>query len=492
MCGSVGIPHERVSKIDQFTAAFERAIQTPGPRMIEIDMVSIGPFSQSFAGPPAGAAVSPCDLTRLAILSERPESKPVGHALCCTAHDNQVQGVKRMNHSRRSILASLAIGAISCAWPAQAQDAPPAFPRKAMTFVVPLSAGGPVDILGRLLAQEYQTRTGQSATVENKTGGAGNIGIDMVRKSTPDGTTLLVIPAGNLTINPTLLKNFSFQVERDFAPITMLATAPNIVLASHQLGVSTVAELIAKAKQGKVTYGTPGVGSQLHLLMELLRVKTGGEFVHVPYRGSAPALNDLIGGHIDLVSTNLTAALGAIQAGTVVPLAMTTAQRSPLVPNVTTLMEAGIPDIDVTSWYGLLSPHAVPADVHEAIFTVTRDVLSTPVVQGKLQAQGLSAQIEEFGEIRSAYPARNRTMGGCHQEPQHHRGVSVSWMACQMRGGVAGSGMSSIPHSDNASKIALMTAGGPPTFPASLPPFTPSRFVFVGTRAYSEATSGMW
>jgi tripartite-type tricarboxylate transporter receptor subunit TctC len=300
-----------------------------------------------------------------------------------------------MGHSRRNILAALLMSAIASAWPAQAQDAPPAFPRKPMTLVVPLSAGGPVDILGRLLAQEYQTRTGQSATVENKTGGAGNIGIDMVRKSTPDGTTLLVIPAGNLTINPTLLKNLSFQVERDFAPITMLATAPNIILASRQLGVSTVAELIAKAKQGKVTYGTPGVGSQLHLLMELLRVKTGGEFVHVPYRGSAPALNDLIGGHIDLVSTNVTAALGAIQAGTIVPLAMTTAQRSSLVPNVTTLMEAGVPDIDVTSWYGLLSPSAVPADVREAIFTVTRDVLNTPAVQSKLQAQGLSTQIEE-------------------------------------------------------------------------------------------------
>jgi len=300
-----------------------------------------------------------------------------------------------MEQSRRSLIAMLTGAAICFAWPAQAQDAPAAFPHRPMTLVVPFTAGGPVDILGRLLAQEYQTRSGQTVTVENKTGGAGNIGIDMVRKATPDGTTLLLIPAGNLTINPTLMRNISFDVERDFAPITILATAPNIIVASRQLGVSTIPQLIAKAKDREVTYGTPGVGSQLHLAMELLKGKTGGNFVHVPYRGSSQSINDLLGGHIDLVATNLTVALPAIQAGTVVPLAMTTAKRSSLVPNVPTLIEGGIPDIDVTSWYGLLAPHAIPPDVRDAIFTVTRDVLASPALQSKLHAQGLSTQIEE-------------------------------------------------------------------------------------------------
>ena len=175
--------------------------------------------------------------------------------------------------------------------------------------------------------------------MENRTGGAGNIGIDAVRRATPDGTTLLVIPAGNLTINPTLMRNLPFDVERDFAPITMLATAPNLLVASPKLGIKTIPELIEKAKQGKIRTGSPGIGSQLHLAVELFKQKTGAEIVHVPYRGTGPALNDVLGGHLELMVSNLPAVLSAIRAGTVVPLAMTTAERSPVLPDVPTLIE---------------------------------------------------------------------------------------------------------------------------------------------------------
>ncbi|HEX6835025.1 MAG TPA: tripartite tricarboxylate transporter substrate-binding protein, partial [Polyangia bacterium] len=144
-----------------------------------------------------------------------------------------------------------------------------------MTLIVPFSAGGPVDVLGRLLAQEYQTRSGVAAIVENKTGGAGNIGIEAVRKAAPDGATLLLIPAGNLTINPTLMQDLPFDVERDFAPVTMLASAPNVFIVSPKLGVTTIAQLIEKAKTKKLSYGSPGVGSQLHLAMELFKEKAG-------------------------------------------------------------------------------------------------------------------------------------------------------------------------------------------------------------------------
>ncbi len=159
--------------------------------------------------------------------------------------------------------------------PASAQTVPAAFPRRPITLIVPFTPGGPVDILGRLLAQEYQSRSRQSATVENKTGGAGNIGIDAVRKATPDGTTLLLIPAGNLTITPTLMTNLTFDVERDFAPITILASAPNLVVAPPKLGVATIAELIAKAKRQTISYGSPGVGSQLHLVKNCSRTRPG-------------------------------------------------------------------------------------------------------------------------------------------------------------------------------------------------------------------------
>jgi tripartite-type tricarboxylate transporter receptor subunit TctC len=263
-----------------------------------------------------------------------------------------------------------------------------------MTLVVPFTAGGPVDVLGRLLAQAFQERTGQPVTVENKTGGAGNIGIEAVRKGPADGTSMLLIPAGNLTINPTLMKSLAFDVERDFTAVTLLATAPNIIVASRKSGISDLASLIAKGKTTEVTYGSPGVGSQLHLAMELLRVKTGANLIHVPYKGSSQALNDVLGDHIDLLATNLTAALAAVQAGTVVPVAMTTAQRSALVPQVPTLAEAGVTGIDVTSWYGLLVPKAVPEAVSQAIFAVTRETMATPALREKLEAQGLTVMTE--------------------------------------------------------------------------------------------------
>jgi tripartite-type tricarboxylate transporter receptor subunit TctC len=300
--------------------------------------------------------------------------------------------------SRRATLSLLASAAALPLLPAAgraAEAVPAAFPQKPLTLIVPFSPGGPVDVLGRLLAQEYQARSGVTAVVENKTGGAGNIGIDTVRKATPDGTTLLLIPAGNLTINPTLMSNLSFDVERDFAPITMLASAPNVIVVSPKLGVTTIQQLVAKAKAGRVTYGSPGVGSQLHLAMELFKEKTGADLVHVPYRGSSQALGDLLGDHIDVLATNLPATLPAIKAGQVIALAMTTAERSKLVPEVPTLAEAGVPGIDVTSWYGLLAPKATPADVQDALFKVTREVLATPDLQEKLLAQGLNVMIEE-------------------------------------------------------------------------------------------------
>jgi tripartite-type tricarboxylate transporter receptor subunit TctC len=302
-----------------------------------------------------------------------------------------------MNHAssltRRAALAAMA--AAFAVAPRRAWSQVPAdFPRHAMTLIVPLSAGGPLDVLGRLLAQEYQARSGQPATVDNRTGGAGNIGIDAVRRAAPDGTTLLVIPAGNLTINPTLMHNLSFDVERDFAPITMLATAPNLLVTSPKSGITSIAGLIAKARQGTISYGSPGVGSQLHLAVELFKQKTGVEMTHVPYRGTPPALNDLLGGHIEVLASNLPVALPVIKAGTVVPLALTTAERSPLLPDVPTLAEAGVPDIDVTSWYGLLAPRATPQPVLDAIFAVTAAVLNSTALQEKLDAQGLSVKIE--------------------------------------------------------------------------------------------------
>jgi tripartite-type tricarboxylate transporter receptor subunit TctC len=245
-----------------------------------------------------------------------------------------------------------------------AQSTVPAeFPKRPMTLISPLAPGGAVDVLARLLMEAYQARSGHAVTVENRTGGAGNIGIDAVRRAPADGTTLLVVPAGNLTINPTLIANLSFDVERDFAPITILGTAANLFVVGPSLGIKAIPELIAKARQTTMTYGTPGIGSQLHLAMELFKQRTGVEITHVPYRGMPPALADLLGGHIDILVSNLPVVLPVIKDSKVIPLALTTAERSPLAPDIPTLAEAGVPGIDVTSWYGLLAPRATPKPV---------------------------------------------------------------------------------------------------------------------------------
>ena len=301
---------------------------------------------------------------------------------------------ERSNLTRRAALGVIAGAPVFGATLVRADAVPDAFPKRPLTLVVPFSPGGPVDILGRLLAQDYQARSGRAAIVENKAGGAGNIGIETVQHANADGSTLLLIPAGNLTINPTLMPDLPFNVERDFTPICMLASAPNVIIVAPKLGVTSIEQLIAKAKTAKLSFGSPGVGSQLHLAMELFKEITGVDMVHVPYRGSPQALDDLLGGHIDVVASNLPAVISAIKARLVVPLAMTTADRSPLVPEVPTMAEAGVKGIDVTSWYGMLAPHGIAVPVRDAIFTVTRDILSTPALKDKLLAQGLTVDIE--------------------------------------------------------------------------------------------------
>jgi tripartite-type tricarboxylate transporter receptor subunit TctC len=273
-------------------------------------------------------------------------------------------------------------------------NVPADFPTRPITLISPLAAGGAIDVLARLLAEQYHARSGHPATVETRAGGAGNIGIDAVRRAAADGSTLLVVPAGNLTINPTLIPNLPFDVERDFAPITILATAANLFIAGEQAGIATIPELVDKAKRATLTYGTPGIGSQLHLAMEMFKQKSGIEITHVPYRGMPPALTDLLGGHIDILVSNLPVVLPVLKEHKVVPLALTTAERSPLAPEIPTLAETGMPEIDVTSWYGLLAPRATPKSTLDAIFAVTRDILKSEVLQQKLQAQGLSVKIE--------------------------------------------------------------------------------------------------
>lgn len=289
-------------------------------------------------------------------------------------------------------LAALALPALAQAPAAAKPEAVRLLSADRFTIVSPFPPGGPVDTLARVLADGLARRYGQSAVVDNAPGAAGNIGMDKVRRAKADGHTLLVIPAGNLTINPTLMPNFPFRIEKDFAPVTMLAKAPNVLVASPASGIRSAQELVAqaKAKPGLLSYASPGVGSGLHLAGELFKQHTGADLLHVAYKGTGPAMNDVLGGTVPLMFTNLPAALPHLQSGKLVALGITEAQRTPVAPDIPTLAEQGIQGVNVTSWYGLLAPGGTPAVVVEQLARDAADFLAQPEVRARLAAQGMT------------------------------------------------------------------------------------------------------
>ena len=271
-------------------------------------------------------------------------------------------------------------------------------------IVAPFPPGGPIDTLARLLATGLQEKYRQAAVVDNRTGANGNLGIDAVKRAAPDGHTLLVVPAGNLTINPTLMPKLGYSVDTDFAPIAMLAKAPNVLAVNPSVPAKTVQELVAlsKAKPDSLGYATPGVGSGLHLAGELFKQQSGADLLHVPYKGSAPALNDVLGGQVAVIIANLPAAMPHIQSGRLRALAVTDAVRAPALPNVPTLGEAGVAGVAVTSWYGLLAPRGTPPAVVSQLARDATQILERPATRAELQAQGLVVSITTEGAFAEA------------------------------------------------------------------------------------------
>jgi tripartite-type tricarboxylate transporter receptor subunit TctC len=286
-----------------------------------------------------------------------------------------------------------ALTAFAIASPAHAQgDVQKQLSSDRFTIVSPFPPGGPVDTLARVLSDGLAKRYGQAAVVENLVGAAGNIGIDKVKRAKGDGHTLLVVPAGNLTINPTLMPNFPFDIEKDFVPVTMLAKAPNVLVASPSSGIKSARELVAmaKAKPGTLSYASPGVGSGLHLAGELFKQQAGIDMLHVPYKGTPPALNDVLGGSLPLMFSNLPATMPFIKNGKLVALGVTEAKRSPAAPDIPTLAEQGIQGVTVTSWYGLLAPKGTPPAVVEQLAKDAAEMLAAPDVRERLKAQGMT------------------------------------------------------------------------------------------------------
>jgi tripartite-type tricarboxylate transporter receptor subunit TctC len=301
--------------------------------------------------------------------------------------------------TRRLLIAAAA----ALALPALAQTAvEKQLAQERFTLVAPFPPGGPVDTLARVLSDGLAKRYGQPALVDNAPGAAGNIGMDKVKKAKPDGHTLLVIPAGNLTINPTLMPKFPFNVEKDFAPISMLAKTPNVLVAHPGAKFKTVQELIALAKRqpDTLSYASPGIGSGLHLAGELFKAQTDTEILHVAYKGTPPALNDVLGGAVPMMFSNLPTVLPHIKSGKLLALAVTDTTRTPVAPEIPTLAEQGVPGVVVTSWYGLLAPAGTPAEVQEQLARDVQAILAQPQVREQLKAQGLSEwslKTTEFG-----------------------------------------------------------------------------------------------
>jgi tripartite-type tricarboxylate transporter receptor subunit TctC len=277
------------------------------------------------------------------------------------------------------------------------------FAQDTIRIVSPFPPGGPVDGLARILATGLSEKYKLPALVENLTGAAGNIGMDRVKKAAPDGRTLLVIPAGNLTINPTLMKTFPFNIEQDFVPIAMLAKAPNVLVANAAVPISNVRELIAlsKAKPNSLSFASPGVGSGLHLAGELFNAQTGTDLLHVPYKGSPPAINDLLGGAVPLMFSNLPTVLPHIQSGKLKAIGITDSVRTPSSPEIPTLQEQGVSGVVVTSWYALLAPRGTTPAMALQLSKDAAEILNRPAIRDQLKAQALAVWTMNPDELQS-------------------------------------------------------------------------------------------
>src|SRR5690349_6536560 len=292
---------------------------------------------------------------------------------------------------RRAFVAALLVTAasLSVAPSAAAQS----FPAKPATLVVPFPPGGPLDATGRAIAQKLTEAWGQSVIVENKPGAGGNIGADYVAKSRPDGYTVVMGALSTHAVNPSLYPKMPYDAKKDFAPITLVAVTPNVLVVNPSLSVHSVKELIAyaKANPGKLSFGSGSIGSAGHLAGELFKVDAGVDMVHVPYKGAAPAMQGLLAGDTQLMFDNLASAMSQVKAGKLRALAVTTAERSKLVPDLPTMAEAGVPGFDISTWSGLLAPAGTPPDVVAKWNADVTRILSAPDMRERLAAQGAEA-----------------------------------------------------------------------------------------------------
>jgi tripartite-type tricarboxylate transporter receptor subunit TctC len=284
------------------------------------------------------------------------------------------------------------------------------YPSRPITLIIPFAVGGSNAMVGRAIGKKLTEVWGQPVVVENRSGAGGVIGSSVVAAAPPDGYTLLLV-SSTFTINPAIKKNMPFDTVKDFTPVAFIARSPLLVTASNHLEVKSAKELLALAdsKPGLISYGSAGPGSINQIAAELIALSAGVRLMHVPYRGGAPALNDLVGGHVDVYVSSLPQVLQLAQTGQVKALAVTSAKRTPLLPEVPTLDEAGIAGFDLWSWWGIIGPAGMPANVVNALNSEIGKMLNSPELGTFLSNEGAEAEAmtpQQFGDLMRMETAR--------------------------------------------------------------------------------------
>jgi tripartite-type tricarboxylate transporter receptor subunit TctC len=310
-------------------------------------------------------------------------------------------------NDRRRMLAAIGRGSAAAAAgsllaiPAFAQDAAAGYPSKPIRIIVGFAPGGATDIVARAIAQKLQEAWGQPVTIDNKPGAGSNIAAEMAARSDPDGYTLLLGTIANAT-NMSLYRNLKYDTLRDFAPVTQLMAAPSVLVVSPSLPVDDLKGLIAlaRSKPGTLTYASSGAGGSPHLAGVLLEQRAGVQMIHVPYKGAAPALTDVISGQVNLGFKTALSAIPSMQAGKLKPIAVAAPRRLPQIPDVPTMAEAGIPDFEVSSWNGLLAPAQTPPAILAKLHREIVRILALPDIRERLAAQAaepIGSTPEAFG-----------------------------------------------------------------------------------------------
>ncbi len=301
-----------------------------------------------------------------------------------------------MNIGRRTAISSLGLLALPGIAHAQA-----AFPDQPIRMIVPFAAGGPADIIARVVSRAMSERVGRPIVVESRAGAGGLIGVDVTSKSRPDGHTVVMASSGAIVIIPHMRTNMPYDPLRDLTPITQVLAVPQIVSVAPGLAVRNLADLVAmaNANPGELTFGSAGIGSSLHMAGELLKLRAGIDITHIPYGGAAPAVTDLLAGRIQILAADVPALIGQVRAGALRALAVTAAERLSILPDVPTAIEAGVPNMISETWYGIFGPANIPQDRVTILVNAARASLQDAEVRRVLTEQGgriVGSTPEEF------------------------------------------------------------------------------------------------